>query len=37
MSIDEILQIIKAFFDALLSIINALKGKGTDDSQETTV
>lgn len=27
MSIDEILAIIKAFFQALLSIINALKGK----------
>ena len=26
MSIDEILKIIRAFFDALLGIINALKG-----------
>ena len=27
MSISEILEIVKAFFNALLGIINALKGK----------
>lgn len=30
MSIDEVLKIIKAFFDALLGIIRALQGKNDE-------